>query len=421
MPSLLFARPNGELLDLPDMKMAGRSGNDFLEPLPEELIPLPEGAALTAVPQRFPVGIRRQSGDFSMVSVNPYRKKKEEVWAVAALLPQGFSRTLLPAFSGGKGKDPLPLLGYTAVGIKDGRMMVAARQTDEDHRWNPVYFNTPDLEEKVAERKKTNPHNRLIRQLAYCSLEYGCLTAQNVFYGRWEAGIPVSPRCNARCIGCISLQPAECCPSPQRRLDFVPSRDEVLEIALSHLANAEEGIISFGQGCEGEPSLQSELIADSIREIRCREERGTININTNGGSRERIKAIVDAGLDAMRLSLISPTPSLYHAYHRPEGYQLNDVIASLKYASAAGVFVSLNLLAFPGVTDREKEVAGLVRLIQETGIKKIQFRNLNIDPDLYMKLAGDDDSPALGLGGMLRVLQDELPKLEIGNFSRPVR
>ena len=420
MPSLLFARPDGRLLDHPDLAMVGRSGEQYLEPLAEELILLPEGATLTAVPERFPIGIR-QDGRFAQLSQNPYSRKKEEVWAVAALLPQGFTRTLLPAHSRAPGKKPLPLLGYTAVGMDDqGRFVVAARQTDEHQRWNPQYFNTPELEKLVAEKTAAFPDNRLLRQLAVCSLEYGCLTAQNVFYHRWEAGIPVSPVCNANCLGCISTQPAECCPSPQRRLDFVPGLQEIVEIGRPHLQEAEEGIVSFGQGCEGEPSLQGRLIGQAIREIRRETARGTININTNGGDREQIRIIVDAGIDAMRLSMISPSPELYHRYHRPEGFSFDDVVASLKYASAAGVHVALNLLAFPGVTDSESEVAALIDLIKATGVRQIQLRNLNIDPDLYMALVGGEPSPALGLAGMLETLAAEIPQLAVGNYSRPV-
>jgi len=422
MPSLLFARPDGQLLDMPEMAMAGRSGDQYVEPLAEELIPLPEGATLTAVPERLPIGIRRRDGQFAQVAENPFRRKKEQVWAVAALLPQGFTRTLLPAHSRAPEKKPLPLLGYTAVGMDNqGRFVVAARQTDEHHRWNPAYFNTPELEGRVAAKRAAMPGNRLIRQLACCSLEYGCLTAQNVFYGRWEAGVPVSPVCNADCVGCISAQPAECCPSPQRRLDFVPAVAEILEIAVPHLTGAEDGIISFGQGCEGEPSLQGALIAKAIREIRRQTTAGTVNINTNGGDHGQIRAIVDAGLDSMRMSMISPSRGLYHRYHRPRGYTYDDAVRSLSYASAAGVHTALNLLSFPGVTDSEGEVAALVDLVKATGVRQIQLRNLNIDPDLYMAMAGEDLGPALGLDAMLDILADEVPALQIGNYSRPVR
>ncbi|MDD2497194.1 MAG: radical SAM protein [Desulfitobacteriaceae bacterium] len=416
---MLFARPNGELLDIPDIKMAGRSGDSFLEPLEEELIPLPEGASLTAVPYRYPVGIGRKNGEFLRITTNPYRRNKEEVWAVGALLPQGFTRTLLPAFSGDREK-PIPLFGYTAVGVRNGRFIVGACQTDQHRLWNPVNYNTKELALLVEEKTKAFPQNRLLRQLGKCALEYGCFTAQNIFYKRWEGGIPVSPSCNARCIGCISSQPAECCPSPQGRLEFVPTLQEVTEIAIPHLAGGEDAIISFGQGCEGEPSLQGELIAASIQKIRQTVDRGTININTNGGDTEKLKIIVDAGIDAIRLSMISADPEIYRAYHRPQGYTLDNVRDSLKYAVAAGVYVSLNLLHFPGVTDDASQIEALIGIIKETGVQKIQLRNLNIDPDVFLKIIPEHFDSPLGVPQMISLFKEEIPWLEIGNYSRPV-
>jgi len=141
--------------------------------------------------------------------------------------------------------------------------------------------------------------------LAKCSLQWHCCTAQNLFYRRWEAGVPVSPVCNANCYGCISLQPAECCPSPQSRIDFKPTPQEIAEVGTYHLEYAPEGIISFGQGCEGEPSLAADNIAAGIKIIRTKTSAGQININTNAGYTEGIKKIVDAGLDTMRVSIIT--------------------------------------------------------------------------------------------------------------------
>lgn len=421
LPNLLFARPNGEFLDFPVMKAAGRSGARFVEPWEEEWMPLPEGSALTAVPFRFPVGFMCSSGELSSLKHNPFQKHSEEVWAVAALLPQGFTRTLLPAFiSDGSGRS-IPLLGYAAVGVKKGQLVVAACQTDEHHLWNPEHYNTEELELLVEQKTKHFSHNRLIRQLGTCSLEYGCFTAQNIFYGRWEGGIPVSPVCNAKCLGCISSQPSECCPAPQRRLEFVPTFEEVKELALSHLQNGSEAIVSFGQGCEGEPSLQADLIASCLKEVRKETKQGTFNINTNAGHTESIKKIIDAGLDAMRVSLISPTPEIYMAYHRPQGYTLSDVYQSLSYAAEAGIHTSLNLLTFPGVTDDQGEIEALIELIKNTGVKKVQFRNLNIDPDEFMKLVPETTESPVGIVQMIRILREELPELEIGNYTRAVR
>ncbi|MBV5345336.1 MAG: hypothetical protein JZU63_07315, partial [Rhodoferax sp.] len=56
---------------------------------------------------------------------------------------------------------------------------------------------------------------------------------------------------------------------------------EIAAVAVPHLQRAEHAIVSFGQGCEGEPLLQAQTIAQAIRRIRKKTSRGTINLNSN--------------------------------------------------------------------------------------------------------------------------------------------
>ena len=73
-----------------------------------------------------------------------------------------------------------------------------------------------ELEAILDRRIESDRSNRVLAQVALCSREYGCFTAQNVFLERGEAALPVSPKCNARCVGCISEQePDAGLPSPQ--------------------------------------------------------------------------------------------------------------------------------------------------------------------------------------------------------------
>ncbi|WP_366923687.1 radical SAM protein [Metallumcola ferriviriculae] len=415
MYRLLFANEQGELRDHPTWGMVGRSGLSFIEPLPEEMIPLPEGATLTLVPFSTPVGIDEQ-GHFAPLHSSPF-DDQERVYQVGALLPQGFTRLLLPGFTGGN--ESAPLLGYTAVGVMDGQFYVAAAQTDEHHKWHPKFFNTEALPGKVARLSAIFKDNRIIQQLAKCALDYGCFTAQNIFYRRWEAGIPVSPVCNAGCLGCISLQESECCPSPQERIDFVPTSDEAARLMIYHLAGSRGEIISFGQGCEGEPSLQAEVIAKAIEQVRKETSRGTININTNAGYTEGIKKLCSSGLDSMRVSLISAVEECYQAYYRPKNYSLANVKESLSFGAADGVLTSLNLLAFPGFTDTEPELEALISMARETQLSIIQLRNLNIDPGVLFAKIKPDGEP-LGMLTAIEILREELPGVTIGSYSKPV-
>jgi pyruvate-formate lyase-activating enzyme len=218
-------------------------------------------------------------------------------------------------------------------------------------------------------------------------------------------------------LGCISLQPSECCPASQERIGFVPSVDEVLDVALPHLEKAKDAIVSFGQGCEGEPLTQSRLLEKAIRRLREVTDRGTINLNTNGRFPDRLMKLFDAGLDSVRITLNSPHLKFYKRYHRPKGYSFGDVVDSLIRAKEKGIYTSINLLVFPGFTDREEEVKGLIGLIRKTNLDLIQMRNLNIDPDLYLKTMGKGEG--MGIPKMIGVLKSEFSSLQFGYFNRP--
>src|SRR5262249_40669104 len=185
----------------------------------------------------------------------------------------------------------------------------------------------------------------------------------NLFFGRWEGAIAVSPGCNARCIGCISKQDEENLVSPQDRLLFVPRLDEVADVAVAHLEQAPDCLLSFRQGWEGEPLLSGRLIPAAIRAVRARTARGTININTNASNPRALQQLYDAGLDSLRASTISARRDTYDAYYRPVGYTFDDVKRSLILAREAGVYSSINLLCFPGPICAGDGVGGLVRLV----------------------------------------------------------
>lgn len=399
----LIADERGNIFDVPEAEGVGRVGDKFFKLKPEDLIKLPESADLMFLPQRTAIGFRR--GKFV-----PLKGQ-----AVSAILPQGYTRTHLPAFEKNPRAQILPLYGYTAVVVYKDELHAAALYTDENYKWNPQNFNTRDLKKLIRRVKKDLPDNRIVEHLANCSLNWHCLTAQNLFYRRWECGIPTSPTCNANCLGCISLQPAECCPSPQSRITFKPTADEIADIGIYHLSHAPEGIISFGQGCEGEPSLMAENICAAVKKIRATTNRGQININTNAGFTSGIKKIIDAGLDSMRVSIVSANPENYQRYYRA-GYSLDAVKDSIRYALSNGVHVSLNLLYMPGFNDRTDEFDAWKNFLNELPVQMIQMRNLNFDPDAFFAVMPKDDN-FLGTKKFLRELKKTFPNLIVGNFS----
>jgi pyruvate-formate lyase-activating enzyme len=92
------------------------------------------------------------------------------------------------------------------------------------------------------------------------------------------------------------------------------------------------------------------------------------------------------------------------------------VVGSLIKAKEKGIYTSINLLVFPGFTDRDHEVEGLIELIRKTNLDLIQMRNLNIDPDRYLKAMGRGEG--MGMSKMIGVLKSEFPSLQFGYFNR---
>ncbi len=409
-PYVVYSTPDGGVAEEPRLRAIDYTGR----PLEcSDLIPLPAGAALSMLPQRLACGLTR---DGQRASV-PAKKG----WALAALLPIGYTRTHLPAYMKTPATQPLPFFGYTAVAAIDGQVYVAALATDNPQKWRPSAYNRKTLQRLVQQRLSAEPENRVLAHHAHCALDYACPTASNLFFARWEGAIAVSPGCNARCIGCISKQDEEQLISPQDRLTFVPTVEEIVEVAVAHLEQAPDAILSFGQGCEGEPLLQARRIEQAIRAIRARTTRGTLNINTNASNPRALGRLYNAGLDSLRASTISAVAETYNAYYRPIGYSLEDVKRSLLLARDAGVYSSINFLLFPGLADAENEVEAMVAFLRETGVRLVQLRTLNIDPEVLLPRMSRPRGRPIGVAAMIETLRRELPNVRIGNFSIPVK
>jgi pyruvate-formate lyase-activating enzyme len=365
----------------------------------DELIPAPAGIIQFALPGRRP-----------LTTIGPIAGRN----ALAVALPAGYTRLLLPAYAGERGAPALPLFGYTFACALDERLHVAAMKTDESEDWEPRFFAPGELEALLERRLAQDPRNRVLRQVALCSREYGCFTAQNVFLERGEAALPVSPKCNARCIGCISeLDPQAGVASPQARIAEEAAAEELARVAIHHLERVEDGIVSFGQGCEGEPLLRSIAIARAIELTRKTRSNGTINMNTNGSQPAALERCIDAGLQAVRISLNSFRPRTYAAYYRPSGYALEDVLESVHLAVGRGLRVSLNLLTHPGVTDAADEIAAMESFLREVRVAMVQTRTLNIDPEIYFAAVGRPRHPL----GMRHAIAAIANVTRVGNFT----
>lgn len=400
--------------------MAGRSCESISRPSRDDLIPLPTGSELFVLPDRIPVGIEKD-GKTVTLAENPYNPA-EEVQAVAAFMAPAHTAIHTAAYKTiHKEASPLPLFAYTAVGWHQGRFWVTAFRSDPDHRQDADRFDSKKIERQTIKRLKDQPDNRLVQHLGKCCLTYGCPAARNYFLARWEAPLPSSPACNADCVGCISLQASGCCPATQDRIKFVPTPAEITAVAVPHLNKAPRPIVSFGQGCEGEPLLQEKTIAEAIRLIRSRTGKGTINLNSNASIPGAVESLAHAGLDSIRVSMNSARKREHSMYYRPKGFDLDSVCQSIEIMKNRKRFVSLNYFILPGFTDAPLEFSALCGLLERYQPDMIQLRNLNMDPDLYFRSVGHTCENPIGMRRWHQQLQKLFPALRFGYFNPPLK
>ncbi len=419
-PVLLIADSVGNITDFPELEAVGMSNGHFEKPALEDYIPLPEGSELFSLPGRLPVGWDPIEHEPVLLAEDPDRPG-EPIRAVAAFMAPAHTAVYTSSFQTGDNAPTLPLFAYTAVGWQDDRFWVTAFRSDPDRRQDFDQFSQLTVEQRTRKKLKQYRNNRLVQHLGKCCLTYGCPAARNFFLGRWEAPLPTSPECNARCLGCISLQPSGCCPATQDRITFVPSPEEIAEMAVTHLQTAENPIVSFGQGCEGEPLLQADVLQQAIALIRHRTNRGTINLNSNSSRPEAVAQLANTGLDSIRVSLNSTVEDYYNRYYRPKGYCFNDVKKSIDIMKKAGRFVSLNYFILPGFTDSKREFTSLCRFIEDHSPDFIQLRNLNMDPEWYLQaLHFPTESQSMGMRTWLKELKALFPLLRFGYFNPQV-
>lgn len=413
-PYILYSDGSGNIFEDTSLYVTGRSGWDALPVPADEWIELPEGGSLYELPGRRGIGIDVKTGEMRLC---------EKGWAVAAFIPPAHTGLYLAAYETEDAAPTLPLFCYTAAGWHNGKFYVTAVRIEQDIRQECEGFDDVKIKSGVEQLLSAYSHNRLVKHLAEnCCLTYHCPAARNFFMGRWECPVPSSPACNANCIGCISFQPSdESIVSTQDRLTFKPTAEEIVEFTVPHLQTAPFPIVSFGQGCEGEPLLMWETIREAILEIRKHTQKGSININTNGSNPVAVKALCEAGLNSIRVSTNAAREKIYTPYYRPNNYVFDDIIKSLKVVRGFGGWTSINYFVFPGMTDSIEEYEALRKLIQETDLCMIQWRNFNIDPDWYLgKIGVAETGECIGIKQMMQLLKEEFPRLKFGYFNPPI-
>lgn len=416
---LVFAAADGKIYPYPGLEGVGMKAGRYERLDPRYLVPLSKQAELFLLPARTVVGYDTTSARYVEMAADPYSGRFEPCYPVAAFLPPGVTLTHNVAYTERAGSTLLPLFAYGTCVYYKGEFHASALPVDADTRHDERAMDAEAIRRNIGEFQRNFPNNRLIGHLGRCATVNACANAKNYFLGRYEAPIPTSPVCNAQCQGCISYQPPEHgVPPSQHRIEFTPTPEEIAEIALDHMNREPDPIVSFGQGCEGEPTLAGGVIERAIRRIRARSSKGSINLNTNAGRPDVVRRLFDAGLNSIRVSTNSVREPYYLRYYQPKGYGWADVTASIDAAKRAGGYVSLNYLTLPGFTDCPEEVEELVRYVGEHRVDMIQWRNLNYDPRQYLRDLRLTEIPeGIGIPQALAFLKQAHPQLNMGYFN----
>ncbi len=422
-PELLtavVANEKGEIFDLEGFAAVGADG-PLLSPMTTaDTIELPHGSELMFLPDRRPVLMNLATGQAQPLDRNPYAPG-EPIFPVAAFNSPGVVLARSCAYEERPGAQDLPLFAYGAVGWHRPGFRSATIVVDREPRQDLRRMPRDKIVSGIEHMRTQLPDNRLARHLEHCALTYGCPAGKNFFLGRYEAPLPTSRSCNARCLGCISLQHESRLTSSQNRIAFTPSAEEVAGVALAHIRRVKHSVVSFGQGCEGDPLMAARIIGPAITIIRSKTPDGTINMNTNASLPHVLAPLLDAGLDSLRVSMNSVRELCYSTYFRPRGYRFAQVVESIDLAITKGKHVAINYLNCPGFTDSPEETAALAVFLEQHPVHLIQWRNLNIDPQRYLQRmnAATPLGPPVGMDRLLQMIRKHFPNLQHGYFNPP--
>ena len=315
-PKLLIADKDGNIFDVPFLEGVGMKCGEYSRLNTKDLVKLHPDSELFMLPDRKPVAFDPVQGDLVQVETNPIVSGDEPCYAVSAFPAPGFTVTHNAAYLAKAKQKMMPLFSYAAVVLYKDEFYTAAYKVDSEKRQELSGMPQKQIEKNANRFRKLFPGNRLVKHLEGCALCYGCPAAKNFFLSRYECPLPTSPGCNARCIGCISYQPGTGCPVTQPRITFVPSPREVAEVALYHISKVQDPVVSFGQGCEGEPLIAGKTLVEAVRLIRKETNKGMINLNTNASKPDLIKELFKEGLNSIRVSMNSVREEFYNAYYR---------------------------------------------------------------------------------------------------------
>jgi pyruvate-formate lyase-activating enzyme len=372
-------------------------------------LPLPPGTEVVHLPGRVGIGLDR---------TGRARELGQGRFGVGAIVPIGYLRTGLPAYTDDPVAPPLKSRAYAAVGAEsNGELVVAAMALDAEAGAADAR-SAADLLARITAVQRDRPSSRVLRQLARCAKDYRCRAAANAFLGGHDCALPVGAPRNERPPDVLVLHD-DADASPTEPAAFRPTSEELADAASRHFDGGGT-VVAFGRACEGEPLLVVRLVEAAIVAIRERTQLGTIHLETNGSSPIALRRLCDAGLDSVAIRLASARTETYEAIHRPEGFRFADVRTSIANAIAAKVSVALRVPSLPGLTDRAREVDALVGLAGELPAgSSLVLCGLAADPYRALRVAPSTES-AIGMGPMIDRLRTDAAHLRIVTLPRPL-
>lgn len=371
----------------------GATALDGSVPVPlDRAIPLPTDAQLVPLADRAAMGLDRRG---QVRSLGPAR------WALAAILRPGYVRTHVPSVEAAGDVTPLEPLSYSAVAADTrGELVVAAVAMSGP----PASPPRDDGGDAITRRLRTEPSNKLLRQLARCAREYHCAAARNAFLGQGDCALPLGAPANDEAAPVVALRRRDE-RAPLWPVAFrVPAAD-VAAVAIAHLS-AGGTSVSFGHACEGEPLELIRDVVDVTARIRAADAGGEIVLRTSGASAVALGRAAEAGLDRVVVRLASADSPTFERVHRPTGFRWTDVRGTLREAAMRRLPITVELLSLPGLSDREADVAALVALLGELR-PGTELRLADLAADPYALLARIPGSATVGITALLDRLRAE--------------
>jgi pyruvate-formate lyase-activating enzyme len=407
MFSAVHSDRSGRLVVAADYAAAVSDGAS-IGPLTRAL-PLPTGTDVVQLPGRVAIGLDR---------TGRARELGQGRFGVGAIVPIGYLRIGLPAYTDDLVVPPLRPRAYAAVGADaTGELVVSAVALEPDATAADGR-SAPDLLRRITATQRDQPSSRVLRQLARCAKDYRCRAAANAFLGRHDCALPIAAPRNERPPEVLVLHD-ETDASPTEPAAFRPTPDEIADTASRHFEGG-GSVVAFGRACEGEPLLAVRVIETAIVKIRERTRLGTIHLETNGSVPVALRRLCDAGLDSVAIRLVSARAETYETIHRPDGFRFTDVRASITNTVAAKAAIALRVLALPGLTDRERELDALVGLAGDLPAgSTLVVRDLAADPQRALGIAPSADPP-VGMDRVLDRLRTDAAHLEVVALPRPL-